>query len=224
MAAASFCVIPRHYLRTALLALATSVVMLSFASGQSIRDFVILSPHPVVQLVQVEQLPSKNLDFTFSNTSTKTILQICISAQHGPREMVCESGFANGAKLTGPGETFSMSFDARGFTSDGQQNSLRVTAVVYTDGSHFGDVATLDRIRSRMLGVALETKRVSDLLSNASDDSAAGLDSIVSQIGTTPPSSSAEAAETVKEDPCLESHSRLSIAMWRRLRLAFWKG
>jgi hypothetical protein len=196
MAIVGSCVIPK-YLRAALLVF-SGFEMLSFASGQSVGDFVISSPHPVVQLVQVEQLPSKNLNFTFSNASNKTILQICVSAQRGFREMVCESGFTNGAGLTGPGETFSMNFDASGFASDGQQNSLRVNAVVYTDGSHFGEIETLDTIRSRMFGVALETKRISDLLSNGSDDSVAGLDSVLPQIGTTPPSSIAEAAETVK--------------------------
>jgi hypothetical protein len=100
--------------------------------------------------------------------------------------------------LTGPGETFSMFLDASGFASDGQQNSLRVNAVVYADGSRFGEKAILASVASRMFGVALETKRISDLLSNGPDDSAAGLDSVLPQIGTAPPSSPAEAAEALK--------------------------
>jgi hypothetical protein len=192
------CVIPRYYLRAALLAFAMCLAMHSFASGQSISDFVISSPQPVVQLVQVEQLPSRNLDFTFSNASNKTILEICISPQRGPNEMVCKLGSANGAKLSGPGETFSMSLDAGGFASDGQQNTLRVDAVVYTDGSHFGKQRTLADIASRMVGVALETKRISDLLSNGPDLSATGLDSALPQIGTSSPLSPAEAAGELK--------------------------
>ncbi len=196
MTTGSSCVI-RRYLRAALLVFAIFATF-SAAPGQSISDFVISSPQPAVQLVQVEQLPSRNLDFTFSNASDKTILEICISAQRGPNEMVCQSGFANGAKLTGPGQTFSMSFDASGFASDGQQNTLRVNGVVYTDGSHFGEKRTLANIASRMVGGALETKRISDLLSNGPDLSAAGLDSALPQIGASSPSSPAEAAEELK--------------------------
>jgi hypothetical protein len=88
-----------------------------------------------------------------------------------------------------------MSFDASGFASDGQQNTLRVDAVVYTDGSHFGGQRTLANIASRMVGVALETKRISGLLSNGPDT---GLDSVLPQIGTSSPSSPAEAAGELK--------------------------
>jgi hypothetical protein len=195
MATVSSGVIPMHSLRTALIALTTSFATLSLASGQSISDFVISSPRPVIQLVQVEQIPPENNPyFTFRNVSDKTILAICISEQRGPKEMVCDSGFSNGSKLTGPGETFSLSLDANGFASDGQQNSLRVNAVIYTDGSHFGESTMLARLRGEMFGVTLETKRVSDLLSNGPDDSAAALDGVLSQIGTTRPSSKDEAA------------------------------
>jgi hypothetical protein len=196
MTTVSSCVI-RRYLRAALLVLAIFATF-SAAPGQSVRDFVIVSPEPVIQLVQVEKLPSNNLRFSFSNASSKPILEICISAQRGPNEMVCKLGAANEAKLPGLGETFSMSFDASGFASDGQQNTLRVNAVVYTDGSHFGEKRTLANIASWMVGAALETKRISDLLSNGPDLSAAGLDSALPQIGTSSPSSPAEAAEELK--------------------------
>jgi hypothetical protein len=186
-----------RYMRAALLVL-TSFVTFSAAPGQSVRDFVIVSPERTIQLVQVENLPPNNLLFTFSNASSKPILEVCISAQRGPNEMVCKLGAANGAKLPGPGETFSMSFDAGGFASDGQQNTLRVDAVVYTDGSHVGEKRTLANIASRMVGVALETKRISDLLSNSPDLSAAGLDSVVPQIGPSSPSSPVEAAEKLR--------------------------
>jgi len=113
---------------------------------------------------------------------------------------VCQSGFANGAKLTGPGETFSMSFDPSGFASDGQQNTLHVNAAIYSDGSHFGENALLAKLASEMFGTALETKRTSRLLSNCPDDGVPGLDSIIPQIGASAPSSSAEAAKTLKEE------------------------
>jgi hypothetical protein len=191
------CVI-RKYLRAALLVFA-SFATFSAAPGQSVRDFVIVSPEPVIQLVQVEQIrPANNLRFTFSNASSKPILEICISAQHGPNEMVCRLGDTSEAKLPGPGATFSMSFGPSGFASDGQQNTLRVDAVVYTDGSHFGEKRTLANLKSRMVGAALETKRISDLLANGPDLSAAGLDSVLPQIGTSSPSSPAEAAEKLK--------------------------
>lgn len=189
----------RPSLSIALLAVATSIATPSFVSGQSIGEFIISSPEPVIQLAEVEQIPpANNLEFTFKNNSDHTILEICISAQRGPREMVCMSGFSNGAKLRGPGDTFSMKFDASGFAFQGQQNSLRVNAVVYTDGSHFGENSTLATIASRMIGVTLETKHISDLLSESSDKSAIGLDGVLSQIGTAPPLSSAEAATQLK--------------------------
>lgn len=189
---------PSERARTALLAFATGFAMLSFASGQSISDFVISSPQAVIQLVQVEQIPpSNNLYFTFRNASDKTILNICISAQSG-LEMVCMEGFDNGAKLPEPRGTFSMSFDASGFASGGQQNNLRVNAVIYTDGSHFGESTVLATLRGRMFGVALETKRVSDLLSSGPDGSAAALDNVLLQIGATAPATKAEAVETLK--------------------------
>jgi hypothetical protein len=191
--------------RTALLVFATSLATLPFASSQSARDFVISSPRPVIQLVEVEQLPSANFHLTFKNISSQTILEICISAEHGLNEMVCMTGFADGAKLPEPGGTFSMTFDASGFASDSQsgqstQNSLRVDAVVYTDGTHFGDNAILARLADRMFGDALESKRISDLLSNSTDGGASGLDNVLPQIGTTPLSSTAEAAEGLKDE------------------------
>jgi hypothetical protein len=112
--------------------------------------------------------------------------------------MVCHVGFANEATLPGPGQTLSMSFDASGFAPDTQSGTLNVDAVIYTDGSHFGDRTVLAKAAGQMLGDALETKRISDLLSNGSDQSVAGLDSILPKIGTRPPTSGAEAAETLK--------------------------
>ena len=187
-----------HDLRTVCLVLATSLGIIPLASGQSTSDFVISSPEPIVQLVQAEQTPSANLSFTFRNISNKTILEICISAPLGPREMDCMTGFDNGAKLLAPGDTFSMNFEAASFASDGQQNSLRVNAIVYTDGSHAGEQKVLARIENRMLGVALETKRISDLLSRCTEDGITGLESVLPQIGTSSLPSSAEAAESLK--------------------------
>jgi hypothetical protein len=185
-------------LRTVLLVLATSVGAISLASGQSTSDFAISSPEPVVQLIKVEHLPgtSGSLHFTFSNISNKTILEICISAPNG-LEMVCQSGFANGAKPTGPGDTLSFSMDPDGFAPDGQQNSLHVNAIVYTDGSHMGEQRILAKEEDRMFGLALETKRISDLLSNCADGSVAGLDSVLPRIGANQPTK-VEAAEAVR--------------------------
>lgn len=189
--------VTRMYLPVALcILLNPSAVPL--ASGQSTSDFAVSSPQPVVQLVGVQRLLSKNLSFTFRNISNKTILDICISAERGPKEMVCKAGFANAATLPGPGQNLSMSFDARGFAADTQSGTLKVDAVIYTDGSHFGDRAVLANAASQMIGDALETNRISNLLSDGSDESVAGLDSILPQIGTRPPSSGAEAAETLK--------------------------
>lgn len=197
------CAAPMRFLRTALAASTTICAMISLASGQSIGDFVLSSPGPIVQLMQVEQLPSNNYHFTFRNISNRTILEICISAPAGPHEMVCMSGFANGAKLPGPGDTFDMTFDHRGFTSSdasGQppQSTLRINAVIYTDGSHSGESKMLATLANRMVGTALETKRTSDLLSNCPNGSVVGLDNVLPQIGTSPPLSSSEAAEALR--------------------------
>ena len=171
--------------------------MIPPASGESINDFVITSPEPVIQLVQVEQLPlpSNNIRFTFRNTSNKTVLEICVSAPREPREMDCMNGFiSNGVKLPEPGDTFSMNFDGRGFSSDGQQNSLHVNAVIYTDGSHVGEQELLADLENQMFGMALETKRISSILSSCPDDGIAGFDDVLSKIGVGRPSTSAEAA------------------------------
>jgi hypothetical protein len=206
------CVVPKHS-RAALLTFAGFAIS-PFASGQSTSDFLVVSPQPAIQLLQVEKLPSNSLQFTFSNTTNKPILEICISAQRGPNEMVCKLGGTNEAKLPAPEETFSMDFDPRGFPLDGQKNTLSVDAVVYSDGSHFGKKEILADMAIRMAGIALESKRISDLLSNSPDLSAAGLDSVVSQIGTSAPSSPAEAAEELKG----ESLPGISVSVLDRYR------
>ena len=193
----------RYYLCTILIALVMSFGITPLASGQSTRDFTVLLPEHVVDLVQVEQTPSNNLQFTIKNASNKTILELCISAQRGSKfeEMVCMHGFGGGGTLPEPGATMSFIFDAKEFVSDGQlgeplQKSLRVYAVVYTDGSHIGSKNILDKIEDHMIGVALETKRISDILAACPDDSANGLDSVLPQIGTSPSSTTnADAAD-----------------------------
>lgn len=185
-------------MRLSIVLVLTSFGTFSASPGQTVHDFVIVSPEPAIQLVQVENLPPNNLRFTFRNASSKPMLEVCISAQRGAKEMVCKLGAANGAKLPAPGETFSMSFDGSGFASDSQQKTLSVDAVVYADGSHFGGKRTLANIESRMVGEALETKRISDLLSNSSDLGAAGLEKIAAQIGPSAPSSPVEVAENLK--------------------------
>lgn len=184
-------------LRTGFMTLLVVGVLLPIRA-QSVTDFVISSPQPAIQLSKVDRIGSNNLQFTFTNNSSKTLLEICISAQRGAYEMVCKVGSANEAKLPGPGDTFSMNFDASGFSSDLQQSTLRVNAVVFTDGSHFGERKVLASIASRMFGMALETKRISDILSKSTDPSAMGLDGVLTQIGASLPSSPHEAAEGLK--------------------------
>ena len=167
----------------------------SFASSQTTRDFTIVSPEHAVDLVEVEKTPENNLQFTFKNTSNKTILELCISAKRGSTfvEMVCMHGFGGGGALPAPGATMPFLFAAKEFVSDEepgqpQERSLRVYAAVYTDGSHIGSKNILDKIEDQMIGGALETKRISDILAACPDDSVTGLDSVPPQIGTSPPS------------------------------------
>jgi hypothetical protein len=164
---------------------------------------MIVSPEHIVDLVQVERTPSNSFGFTFKNTSRKTILELCISAQRGStfEEMVCMHGFGGGETLPAPGSTMSFLFDAEEFVSDEQpgqpsEKSLVVYAVVNTDGSHIGSKNILNKLEDHMLGVALETKRISDLLAACPDDSVTGLDVILPKIGTSQPSTtSADAVD-----------------------------
>ena len=117
-------------------------------------------------------------------------------------------------KLPAPEEPFSMNFDPRGFSSDGQQNTLIVDAVVFSDGSRFGRREILSDLAIRMAGIALESKRISDLLLSSSDPSATRLDDVTAQIGTSAPSSPAEAAEELSG----ESLPGISLSVLDRYR------
>jgi hypothetical protein len=200
------CRTPKYYLRFALLASVFNLATMSFVAAQSKNNFAVLSPERVVQLVAVERtpqaakqtLPASGLLFTFRNVSNKQILEICISPHPAGFELDCLSGFANGAKLTDPGDTFSMTFEAGDFPKDVQQQKLIVNAILYGDGSHIGQNALLAKLASRMVGAALETKRISDLLFQTSDDTVAGLDSVLQKIGTDPTSSRTETITALK--------------------------
>jgi hypothetical protein len=198
------CIASGCHPRTHSIALIIGIAVTSLASGESTRDFTILSPEHVVDLVQVEQTPSSALQFTFRNASNKAILELCISAQSGSKfeEMVCTHWYAGGETPPKPGDMMSFIFDASDFVSDGQsggqslQRSLRIYATVYTDGSHIGPKSALDQIEDHMIGVALETKRISDMLTASPDNSVTGLNSVLPQIGTSPPSTtSADAVD-----------------------------
>jgi hypothetical protein len=183
-------------LRMILIMLFINIATSPLLSGQTTSsDFLIVSPGHVVDLVQVDRTPSNNLNFILKNASTKTILELCISALSDSRveETVCMHGFAAGATHPEPNETMSFLFDANNFISDrpaGQrpQRSLRVEVAVYTDGSSTGSKYFLDKIENHMLGVALETKRISDILAGSSDNSISGLQSMLPKIGISPPS------------------------------------
>jgi hypothetical protein len=164
----------------------------SLASSQAPSDFTVVSPEHVVDLVQVEQTPapSNGFRFTFKNVSSKTILALCISALHGSHveQMDCMYAFEGGTPPS-PGGMVTFVFNANGFVSDQEADrSLHVNAVVYTDGSHIGAKNILDKIEDEMLGSALETKRISDLLAACPDESVTGLDSVLPQIGPHVPS------------------------------------
>lgn len=190
----------RSYLRAIFIPIVMGFGLIALTSGQTTDDFTIVSPEHVVNLVQVEQTSSNAsqpnaLQFTFTNSSNKTILELCISALRGSKfeEMVCMHSFAGGGTLPGPGATMMFTFDANDFVSEEQpgepqQRSLRVYAVVFADGSYIGAKNELDKIEDLMIGAALETKRISDILAKSSDDSITGLDSVLPQIGTSPPS------------------------------------
>jgi hypothetical protein len=163
---------------------------------QSTTDWRLDAPPQTVELVQVDQLTSDGLRFTFRNVSNKAIVEYCASASE--KEMACVDGFLQ-EDLQNPGSTMTLNFSSQGLVSDGDSNHvLHLKAIVYADGSHVGTHAVLDDIEDRMLGAALETKRILNILSESTDDSIRGLDNARSELAIVSPSDALVAASQMK--------------------------
>lgn len=170
--------------------------MTSVVFGQSTAEWTLNAPPETIQLAQVEQLGADNLRVSFTNVSKKSVLYYCVSAPE--REMACGDAFLI-EKVFIPGSTMTLTFSSNSFVSNGQPNRVLILrAIVYTDGSHIGEQAVLDNIEDRMLGATLETRRISDILSNISDDSVHGLEDARPKVMIGHPADASEAANQIK--------------------------
>jgi hypothetical protein len=170
----------------------------SVSFGQDAGNWTLAAPPNSVELVSLDQpTGSGTLRFTFRNVSGKTIIQFRVDDLHG--NMNGLDAFSNGMGAISPGATFFITFDTRQLTEQNQTSGkLHVAAVFYADGTAVGEGRALASVENEMLGVALETKRNSDLLAGSSDSSLAGLDGIAEHVNNQSVRSDKEAAESLR--------------------------
>lgn len=139
----------------------------------------------LIESVQREMYGVPGMCFTIKNTSQKTIASLVLVA---PAGWWWGGGFF--PMDIGPGSTQQVYFYVSDFFDyDGKliSRSFRVGAIIYSDGSTQGTQPELTIVEDQMLGVALEFKRVDDLLAARVDDSENSLRDVVAKIGSLPP-------------------------------------
>ena len=161
--------------RKRLLLLLLHVVVVGFAvssaaMAQNVADWTVQAPPSTVQLVGVKAVSAGGLRFNFKNVLKKTIVEFKVASPefNGSSTERGVDAFTTGIGEVKPGGTMSVNFDEKDFSSGNQTDrTLRVEAVVYTDGSYVGSKKELDSIEDEMLGAALETERVANLLATS---------------------------------------------------------
>jgi hypothetical protein len=184
--------------RATILCISLCWSMSAVTSGQVVAGWALESAPNSLELITVDQSTNGSLlKLTFRNTSKKRIIDLRIAAPSG--NVTGLDAFTTGVGTVEPGEKVSVTFGKHDFSvGNHMEQSLKVEAIVYADGSHQGSPKTLDLIEDEMLGVALENKRDSDILATSPDPSAAGLDAVLDKIGRSIPSTSDDAVRSVR--------------------------
>ena len=166
------------------------------ALSQNVPGWTLDAPADSVQLISAEPDPMFTgvLKFTFKNVSGKTIINFLVDNLHG--DATGFDGFVGDLGSVGPGQTTAAHFGARDFEEQSAKK-LRVVAIVYADGSRGGAPDWLERVENQMLGAALETRRIADILAASPDPSLAGFDRVAPQIDISVPPGDSDAVDGI---------------------------
>jgi len=166
--------------------------------AQSVSDWTVEAPFNSVQLVKVESGLGETLNFTFKNISDKSIIYSTVWIRENHCQVAEGTGinaFLGWKDLVAPGESFTARFSKSNLIN--AEHTLRVTAVLYSDGTEVGDQKELETDNSELFGMAIEIKRDTEFLSASSDPGVSGFDAVVEKIGNVPPGSDPNANELV---------------------------
>jgi len=188
----------KSHFSKAIIVFSFSSIMPAIILAQDTGGWVIEAPASSVQLTSVGQGMTADLvKFTFTNISGKTIIEFRVDTGHG--NMTGLDAFTDGQGAVAPGATTSVVFDTRALSfADTGAKKLYVVAIVYSDGSRAGSAQVVALVENEMLGAALETKRISDLLLTNPDPSIAGFDNVQPRIGSKSPQADNDAAASLK--------------------------
>ena len=166
--------------------------------GQSTDGWELEAPSGSVQLISVGQSVMANFaNFSFKNISGKAILEFWIDTGHGSMNGI--DAFTIGRGGIAPDASFGADFDTRSLSFvDNNTKKLHVAAIVFADGSEVGSLKAIGMLENEMLGVALETQRISNLLLARPDASFSGYDNVLESISSKLPQTDYEAAEALK--------------------------
>ena len=164
------------------------------AFGQNVAGWTLDAPPDSVQLLSVEPDPMFDglLRFTFKNVSGKTIIEFLVQDLHG--RVNGFDAFTHGLEHVALGEPFAR-FPEQDF-ADQSARKVSVVAIVYSDGSRGGSPEWLERVENQMLGAALETRRIADILAPRPDGSI-GFDRVAAQINIPVPEEDSDAVDGV---------------------------
>lgn len=149
--------------------------------GQELSSWAVNAPPDTVQLVAVDNPMASTVRFIFKSISSKAIVVFLVAAPDG--NMSGHDTFISGMGAVPPGGSLNATF---GETDFNQRREVRISAIVYSDGSQVGSHKTLAMLDDRLLGEALEIKRASVILAASPDPSVAGLPEVRQKLGNLP--------------------------------------
>jgi hypothetical protein len=188
-------------LRAAILSIVFCSGLPLLAQVPDVSDWKVATPPNAVQLATVERVMDNVVKLSFKNTTEKTVVEFRVYRPDGKGPNETGTGldaFTSGTGTIAPGATMPVTFGEKDSSGNQASHSLRIAAIVYSDGSSVGEKRALDEIVDEMVGAALEIKRDADLLAASPDPSLAGIDAAAEKIGRTIPSSDAEAVDSVR--------------------------
>jgi hypothetical protein len=156
---------------------------LEFLQAATRGDLSAWSTTDLTQAVELSAVYEDSSMWTvsFKNRSTEAITAVAVSfkadAHHYQDWLNAEPS------SLAPGQTFDLTIAAE----DGMNRKVKISAVIFEDGSSKGDETQVDIMQCHRFGNILESTRIKDILRNrrpSNDD--AGINSLLQKLGTLP--------------------------------------
>jgi len=186
--------------RTAVFGVVLCAGLPLLGQAPEVADWKVAAPSNAVQLAAVDRVMENEVKLSFKNTAEKTVVEFRVFRPSGIGADENGTGldaFTSGTGSIAHGAMMPVTFSEKDSGGNPTSRSLRIAAVVYSDGTAVGDGKVLEEIEDEMVGAALEIRRDADILATSPDPSAAGIDAAVERIGRTVPSSVEEAVNAV---------------------------